>query len=69
LELLLVPIELPPMRSPPPAFSQGAIDDGNATTLSGLGSPENPILIDMDCEEGDTDSDLGSVQHPILIED
>jgi hypothetical protein len=41
----------------------------NARTLSGLGSPENPILIGLDCEDADTQSEFGSAQHPILIED
>jgi len=30
---------------------------------------ENPILIDIGCEEGDTESELGSAQHRIFIED
>jgi hypothetical protein len=39
------------------------------TTTSELGSLENPILIDMDCKDGDTKSEPGSAQCPILIED
>jgi hypothetical protein len=66
-----------PTRSPPPAFDRPTIEEdgdrkdrhNNAKTSSVLGSPENPILIDLDCEEADTESELGSAQHPILIED
>jgi hypothetical protein len=43
-----------------------ANDDTNVPAASGLGSPQNPIFIDLDCEEGDGESELGSAQHPIL---
>jgi hypothetical protein len=55
-------LELPPMRSPPPTFEWSITEKGegsetrnehtNTTASSGLGSPENPILLDIDCEEG-----------------
>jgi hypothetical protein len=32
------------------------------------GFPENPILIDINCEKWDTESEPGSAQCPILIE-
>jgi hypothetical protein len=63
LDQLFIPLELPPMRSPPPTFDWSITEEGegsetrnehtNTTASSGLGSPENPILIDIDCEEGD----------------
>jgi hypothetical protein len=72
-----VPIEPLPTRSPPPAFDWSTIEEdggrrdghGNTTTSFGLGSPENPTIIDINCEEGDTESEPGSAQCPILIED
>jgi hypothetical protein len=74
-----VPIEPSPRRSPSPAFDRLIIEDeescggrdghGNTSTPSGLGSPQNPILTDIDYEKGDTESDLGSERNPILIED
>jgi hypothetical protein len=67
------------MRSPPPTFDWSITEEGedgetgdehtNSTALSRLRSPENPILIDIDCEEGDIESQLGSAQYPILIRD
>lgn len=41
---------------------------GNVTTLFGVGSLENPILIDQD-DEGYTESKPESTQYPIVIED
>lgn len=60
-----------------PALDRPTIDeegdgrDGhrNAAMAFGLGSPENPILVDLDGDEGYTESEPGSEQHPILIED
>jgi hypothetical protein len=50
------------MRSPPPTFDWSITEEGedgetgdehtNSMALSRLRSPENPILIDIDCEEG-----------------
>jgi hypothetical protein len=67
------------MRSTPPTFDWSITEEGegsetgnehtNHTASSRLGSPENPILIDIDCEEGDIEPQLGSAQHPILIRD
>jgi hypothetical protein len=72
-----MPIELPPIRSPPPALyrptikeeGNGTDEHRNAATSFGLGFPENPILVDLDGEDGYTESEPGSAQHPILIED
>ena len=72
-----MPIELSSMPSPPPVFDQPTVDEkddgrdghGNAGMAFGLGSPENPILVDLDRDEGRTESEPRSAQHPILIED
>jgi hypothetical protein len=72
-----MPIELPPMLSPPPTFDRPIIEKkgdgknghGNAATAFRLKSPKNPILVDLDGENECTESEPGSVQHPSLIED
>lgn len=71
LDQLLIPIELSPTQSTPPAFDRLTIEEesggrdrhGSTGTSFGLGSLENPILIDLDSEEGYTESKLGSAQH------
>jgi hypothetical protein len=67
------------MRPLSPTFDRLTIEEdssrrdghGNFTTLFGLGSPENPILIDQDDEEeeGYTESGPQSAQYPILSDD
>jgi hypothetical protein len=76
LEQLLKPIEVLSPGSPSTTSHGltvgefGGRNGGHSnTTTSELGSPENPILIDMDCKDGDTKSEPGSAQCPILIED
>jgi hypothetical protein len=69
-----MPIELPPAFDRPTTREEGVgvkTRDGhtNTTTSPTLGSPENPILVDQDGEEGCTESEPGSAQYPILIED
>lgn len=77
LKEVLAPIKIPLTHSPPPALDRPMTEEveegcetgnehANATTSFGLGSSENPILIDVDHEGGD--SQPGSAQHPILIE-
>jgi hypothetical protein len=67
------------MRSPPPVFDWPITEEGegsetrdghgNSATSFGLGSPENPILVDLNSEEGDIESRPGFAQYPILIRD
>jgi hypothetical protein len=77
LDQLLMPIEFPFMRFPPPAFDRSTIEkEGDGTDEHGntaisfkLGFPENPIVVDLDGENGYTESGPGSAQHPILIDE
>ena len=72
-----MPIEPLSTRSPPLAFDRSIIEkDGdrrsghaNASSSSGLGSPESPFPIDIDGQAWDPESELGSAEHPILIQD
>jgi hypothetical protein len=75
LEELLVPIEAPLVRSPPPAFDRPITEErkescetrnkqAKATTSSGLGSPENRILMDVDCKGGDSEPGICPTLHP-----
>jgi hypothetical protein len=63
-----MPIDLHPIRFSLPAVDRATIKKeghardghGNTATSFGLGFPENPILIDLDGEEGNTEFESGS---------